>query len=150
MGSDRNKKSAGRINSWAKAIKGLGTEQQLLMLSKSLAQASKSNISFGFRAESDPYGDKWAPRASGETSKALLVDTGRLKRSWTSTVRSSGFKIRSAVEYAKHHQFGTRRMVARKMVPDSGALPPEWSREFNHMARRWQKRVLNKVKRMCK
>ncbi len=146
MGSDRNKKSAATVKNWAKAVEGMGTKQQLLMLSKALAQAAKSNISTGFRFETDPYGDKWKERADGSTDRQILTQTSELRRSWNSTVRPSGFRIKSAKSYAKHHQYGTRRMVARKMVPDNGNLPPEWSREFNHMARLWQKRVLRRVK----
>ncbi len=139
--------AAATVMRWADAIASLGASEDLLKLSKVLAQAAKSNIAFGFRSETDPYGDKWKDRADGSTDRQILTQTSELRRSWNSTVRPSGFRIKSAKSYAKHHQYGTRRMVARKMVPDNGNLPPEWSREFNHMARLWQKRVLRNVKR---
>jgi phage gpG-like protein len=136
------------VASWAKAIATLGSDKDLLQLSKALAQAAKSNIALGFRSETDPYGKQWEERANGDTSRSLLVKTGRLKRSWNQQVRPYGFKIRSAVDYAKHHQFGTKRgLPARRMVPSPGDLPREWAAEFNAMARKWQKRTMNRVKR---
>lgn len=143
--------AARKVMRWADAIASLGASEDLLKLSKALAQAAKAEISAGFRAEADPYGKPWKERESGDTSRALLVQTGRMKRSFTSQQRPritpAGFTIRSAVDYAKHHQRGTKKMAARKMVPDTGRLPESWAKEFDHMAKLWQRKVLRRARK---
>jgi len=98
------------------------------VISQNLAQEVLELIAEGFAQQRDPYGAGWRPKKRSD-GRSILVRQGRLRRSFTLTrVNSTGFRIGSSVSYGSYHQTGTRRMVARKMVPDDGRLPPSWER----------------------
>lgn len=83
-----------------------------------------------FRGSRDPYGRVWKPvRRRGKP----LIDTGRLRASATG-VRAEGAAVRVSipVEYASYHQFGTRRIAQRQIVPmaETGGLGPIWAKAF--------------------
>jgi phage virion morphogenesis protein len=79
----------------------------------------------GFDRQSDPSGRAWA-RLKVRRGR-ILQDTGRLKGGWHRTATTAAsVSVGPSVKYATYHQTGTRRMVARKMVPD-GELPRRWS-----------------------
>lgn len=79
----------------------------------------------GFRKQADPYGAKWAPRKSGGGG-AILVQTGAMRGSLHSSASGNTASVGYGTGYATYHQNGTSRMVARKLVPDRGKLPPAW------------------------
>lgn len=97
-----------------------------------VAEEAIDLVKEGFDKERDPYGAKWQPlkRRAGR----ILQDTGRLKASWhRRSVTATRAVIGSAAGYAKFHQFGTRRMPARRMVP-SGKLPGLWRKAIHEAA----------------
>lgn len=83
-----------------------------------------------FLTETDPEGKKWKPSAAGRRRRAkggtgTLFDTGRLYRSiQLSPIKNGSFNggemaqatVYTDVEYAKHHQFGTRRLPIRRFL----------------------------------
>lgn len=99
-----------------------------------LAEAARTEIVLGFSGGRDPYGNRWAPlkatrgrRVGGQP----LRDTGRLQNSFNVQRTETGITIRSGVSYAGYHQYGTRRIPVRAMVPARrDDLGPYWRRSF--------------------
>jgi phage gpG-like protein len=98
-----------------------------------------------FRQSRDPYGNPWKPvvRARGKDLRARarrlaagkpvksdkpLIDTGRLRASVVARADGSTVRVALPVEYASYHQYGTRRIARRQILPepDTGGLPPAW------------------------
>ena len=101
-------------------------------LNKNLSEAALTEIKLGFAEGVDPTGAAWAPlkRRPG----LPLRDTGRLGNSFRRTAcNAGGFTVTSGVGYGLYHQTGTRRMPARKMVPES-QLPDRYKAAFNEVA----------------
>lgn len=115
-------------------------------LAKRIGAAFVKQVGDEFRESRDPYGNAWAPvqrnrlrdrrararRASaGKPPKAdkPLIDTGRLRGSVVA--RSEGDEVRVAlpVSYASYHQYGTRTIKRRQILPesDTGGLGARWS-----------------------
>jgi phage gpG-like protein len=86
-----------------------------------------------FDKEQSPDGRKWRPTKAG--NRPILVRTGRLRGGFTVSRGALGFTIINRVGYAVYHQGGTRRMVARPMLPKQGRLPAGWQRSINGKAR---------------
>lgn len=86
----------------------------------------------GFERESDPYGAKWAGLKS--RSGRILQDTGGLRTSFhRKSLSDTETTVGAGKSYARYHQDGTKRMPARKMVPD-GDIPGEWRSRINEIA----------------
>lgn len=121
-------------------------------LAHRLAATSIKLLADEFRNSQSPYGDAWKPvsrnrkrdqRARGRRDKSgrylradkPLVDTGRLRAASTSSAAdvSSGSTVRISipVEYASYHQFGTKRIAQRQIVPDeANGLGSIWERAY--------------------
>ena len=85
-----------------------------------LAETVRKQTLTRFNTKMSPTGGAWAPRKSSSRSSRrggrLLVDTGRLRNSISSVVTGSTARIGTNVFYAKFHQEGTRKMVARPFL----------------------------------
>ena len=74
-----------------------------------------------FGAGGLPSGSKWMPQED-ITDPVLMVDSGKLLRSLTTLfgppndINATSAEFGTKVEYAKFHQYGTRRMPARKVL----------------------------------
>ena len=86
-----------------------------------------------FDKEQTPDGKKWKRTKAG--LRPILVRTGMLRGGFTVNRGALGFTIINRVGYAVYHQGGTRRMVARPMLPKQGRLPVGWQRTINGKAR---------------
>jgi len=93
------------------------------------AKETERLIADGFKNEKSPYGRKWPARKDPRSGSHPILDkSGRLKRSWSVKHEEPRILIRTTgVDYAKYHQSGTRRMPARRMIPE-GKLPPKWAK----------------------
>lgn len=120
----------------------------------SIGSAVRDMIDLGFRAESDPYGNRWAPLSEvtqerrrsgrGSGSNKILRDTGVLANSMTYQAAANSVEIGTGVEYAVTHQFGSSKgefgrtsrgapipwgdIPARPFLPEDD-LPMEWEGE---------------------
>ena len=101
-------------------------------ISRDLAEEVINLVREGWEGQHDPYGSAWAPKASPDGS-AILVRTAALRNSFNvQGADAAGFTVSAGVAYAGFHQGGTRRMPARKMVPD-GDIPDSWATRFGEV-----------------
>ena len=113
-----------------------------LLVATSLAEECLSLVSTTFRTETDPYGDKWAPKKRPDGRKVLSGRTSRLKNGWhRKHVDANEVVIAPAVAYAAPHQNpqrganGQLKRPRRMMVPDATrGLPPRWQTKLNEAA----------------
>lgn len=113
---------------------------------KVIGAAAYKLVADEFKESRAPDGAPWAPvqrnrkrdraargrrAASGRTVRGdkPLIDTGRLRGSLANHTAGSTVRLSLPVVYAPFHQFGTRRMVQRQILP-TGQLPPHWSSLF--------------------
>jgi phage gpG-like protein len=117
----------------------------LPLVARRVAAGFMKEVADEFRRSRDPYGNPWAPvnRSRGKDRRARarrlaagkpvkadkpLVDTGRLRGSVVARAVGTEVRIALPVEYASYHQYGTRRIKRRQILPeaDTGGLPPRW------------------------
>lgn len=96
-------------------------------IAKVCALAMEGLVLDGFDRSVDPYGTPWAEiQRDGQ----ILVDNGLLRQSVKSYAYGTDAGVTIGQEYASFHQEGTRRMPARKMVPDEGSPSRQWDDEI--------------------
>lgn len=98
------------------ALKSLENRQKLNdLILDSLAEDAIGLIKDGFRTQTDPYGEPWAPKKYPDGRMALSGETSRLKNGWKPSRRDSdSVTITPSVDYAHHHQSGTGIYGPRK------------------------------------
>ncbi len=123
-----------KLGNWAQKIQSVGGDRALKELSANLAEEALELVAQGFQDQADPAGRDWKQKKIDDGRSILVGRTARLRRGWHRKRASArGFTIGPAVDYAKYHQGGTSRMVARKMVPD-GTLPSKWKQALEGIA----------------
>jgi phage gpG-like protein len=121
-------------------------------IAKRLAASAMKLVADEFRDSKDPYGRGWLPvhrdrprdrraRASamrrGNWQRAMrpdkpLVDTGRMRSAVVAYADGTTVRVSIPVEYASFHQYGTRRIPQRQILPEesTGGLGPIWGEAF--------------------
>ena len=111
--------------------KDQGWDGELMRLERRLADPQRAlneiglqglrSVAQNFRAQGRPT--RWAPlrpvtrRRKGARKNKILVDSGRLRRSFTHEVSGSQVTVGTRTKYAAVHQFGARKgSLGRKMV----------------------------------
>lgn len=79
-----------------------------------------------FEARAAPDGNAWAPRVPPTGTWPLLERTGRMRKRYHVGATATGVRVENSQDYAKYHQTGTPRMVARPVLPTGDRLPTEW------------------------
>lgn len=86
-----------------------------------MGETARTQLVLGFRNGVNPYGEPWA-RLKRRKGKPLL-DTGRLRSSFSANATATGFGLWSKTSYAVHHQYGTngrRTASSRTQATDAG------------------------------
>lgn len=85
------------------------------LVATSLAEEAIGLIKDGFRTQTNPYGEPWAPKVFPDGRGVLSGKTSRLKSGWK-VVRQDAEEVRvsPSVEYARYHQQGTGIYGPRK------------------------------------
>jgi phage virion morphogenesis protein len=87
---------------------------------ESLGETMRGQTVKRFVTKTGPDGKGWAPWAASTARRrkggSLMVDTGRLRNSFSFKVTSPRLTLGSNVNYARYHQFGTKHMPARPML----------------------------------
>lgn len=86
-------------------IQALSKAKFRIDLNRLLGAEALKLVQMGFRNSVDPDGNAWAP-LKHRNGKPLL-DTGRLRSSFSAQSDWAGFTIGTNVSYAKFHQYGT-------------------------------------------
>ena len=96
------------------------------------AEAIKILIEDEFEAQSDPYGTKWKPLAPAtvrrKKSSIILIHTGGMLDSLSVVAKGDSIEISLDLP-AVHHQFGTKHMPARPILP-TDELPESWQNKI--------------------
>lgn len=100
------------------------------------APAITAELQREFARGTDPYGRKWRKLATGKPSH--LTESGRLRRG-TRAAPLPGKRagVRILLGHGRiglYHQTGTRKMPARKILPERG-MPSTWSAAINRAMR---------------
>ncbi len=152
-------------------VKKLASNDRQLALANVMGAAALTELQLGFRESRDPYGRAWAPlllRAGGKP----LLDTGRLRSSFSYQPRRSGFTIGTNFIGAGVHQHGatitpkrakflrfrgkihgrTRRTtdwifakqvtIPQRQMVPEGRLGARWSKVFQETASRFLSRIM--------
>lgn len=98
--------ASGNIKSMKRLAEALSSIDRIRsMVANSLADECLGLIAEGFRAERDPYGDKWKPKQRRDGRKTLSGPTNRLKTGWhRQSVSPDAIVIAPSVDYAAAHQ----------------------------------------------
>ncbi len=112
--------------------------QELMRKLPALAGAEVlMTVDENFRSQSF-FGDPWEPRKDGDTGRAILVKSGRLRRSFSLDVSRLQVIVRSDAPYAEIHNEGglvdnvaavpahTRRRFSTEEVSAPGARKPRY------------------------
>lgn len=110
-------------------IRDVGSLKNRLIVAA--ANEARSLVATEFRSATDPTGKPWAPlkrrrRGQQRRGKPLNGITGRFARSFVVLPSVHGFTVSTPREHARFHQSGTRKMVARQIVPSGGQLTDKW------------------------
>ncbi len=91
-----------------------------------IATTIYSDIKEKFVDEKDVNGKRFAPlkpstikqkQSENKIPYRILRDTGQLLNSLNYSISGNEIRIGYAVPYAKYHQFGTKKMAQRKILP---------------------------------
>lgn len=123
------------------------------LLAQRVVATLMKEVADEFRESRDPYGNPWAPvvrnrgrdrraragrqrRGLGARSDKPLIDTGRMRASVSARAEGSHVRISIPVSYASYHQYGTRTIQRRQILPEdrTGGLGPRWSRAVDREA----------------
>lgn len=125
----------GKIAELVKRLEVMASPAWRESLSRQLAEQALQLVDDGFKNETDPYGNRWAPT---QQPNQILQKTGDLRRGWgILAVTQNGFRIGDSVDYGIYQQ------RKRKMVPTSDrGLPDKWQREFDKVSIRFMKETM--------
>lgn len=122
-------------------VKSLATDDVRVRFANVMGAEALTQVQLGFRESRDPFGTSW-PALKRRIGKPLL-DTGRLRASFSYRPGVRGFEIGTNVQYAKFHQYGApKRRIPRRMMVPEGRLGPIWSKAFHDTAKRFFSRLL--------
>lgn len=99
--------------------------------SRGAAERINGLLAQEFAGSHSADGEGWAPllestvKRKGGDSRILIRSDETRDQTYARPLPGSGIEIVST-EAAQYHQTGTRHMVARPILPDTGELPPEW------------------------
>ena len=132
------------VNALIQRLERLGAAEVKAKITSKVRDVMHAECIRGFNEQRDPYGVAWQPRkplkgwaamAFGllQDNHPLLNKTGAMIRSLTARATSNGVVMR-IIGYAKFHQSGTSKMVARKIFPDPGRGLGLWSEPVHRAA----------------
>ena len=118
------------LDRWTRALGELASDKLRFEVADEMADATLGFVAQEFAEQRDPFGKPWKPKKRPDGRKILRGKTGRLIQFRKGSVNQSGYRVDAGADYFSFHQRGTKRMVARKMLPTGRRLPPRWQSEF--------------------
>lgn len=105
---------------------------------REVAPVIREFIEEEFHAGEDPNGSAWADLAASTRRKGRswppLTDTGNMAGSVEVESNSSNFITITVDAPAEYHQYGTRYMPQRQILPDESQLPEKWEQAVRDAA----------------
>lgn len=132
-----------RLDEIIAAADRLAEKRTIRELVGELGREALELVDEGFEQGRAPSGRRWEPPRF--RSGPPLQLTGRLRRSFVLRVTADGFEIVTSVPYAGPLQAGIRsrgRLVARRMLPDTGEITRRWERALRAHAVGWMDSVV--------
>lgn len=117
--------SDGGLDAFADRLE-LVSEEAPRALSEAMAEGIEKAIDAGFAAQSAPDGSPWEARKAPTGSWPILDRNGDMKDTRKATPDESGVDVTFALEPTIFHQHGTKKMVARPVLP-WGKAAPRWT-----------------------
>lgn len=118
-----------KLDRWQRQLGRIADPSTAFEIADGMADAALGLVAETFGRESDPFGTHWKAKKRPDGRAILRGETNRLVHWRKQFVNQHGYRIASKAPYAGFIQKGTKRMVARRMVP-SGRLPAKWASEF--------------------
>lgn len=119
------------LNAWIKRFNKLGDGDHIKALANDFAEKTLKLTDENFDKRQNPAGIRWRPRKK-KYPHPILEKTGKMRRSFR---KGQGATVYSTDAKAKYHQYGTKKMARRQMLPGA-KLPSRYSRAFTKLARR--------------
>lgn len=119
----------GKLARWERNLGRIADPGVAFQIADAMTDVALGLVAEEFGHEQDPFGNRWAPKKKDDGRPILRGETNRLVSWRKAFVNQHGYRIASKAPYAKYHQYGTRKMVARPMVPNR-RLPARWASEF--------------------
>lgn len=98
--------------------------------SRRIAERLSAELLSQFDRGVDPYGAPWKPLAKSTVIRkghsTILVDTHRMELETMALPRGGAGVELVSTEVAGFHQFGTKNMPARPVLPSRAELPLAW------------------------
>lgn len=106
----------GRIGALVSKVEALGGAELQRRVMERVAESARRSCLDGFEQQRDPYGMPWARRIDVKGTWPILNKTGSGPASVTAV--PSGDLVRMSIDGVfKFHQYGTSKMVARRVFP---------------------------------
>ena len=101
---------------------------------KAAAPKLAARVAEGFKGGFAPSGTSWAPLSPSTLSRGRsappLTDTGALSSTMRSLPGATQIVMSATAPYSSFHQFGTKNMPARPILPEGDALPQTWRQDL--------------------
>ena len=111
----------------------MSTPEFRQQLVQKLGDESKRQLDAEYAESRDPYGRAWTP--SKKPSGRTLIRTGVMRASaFLASVSAAGFRLAINVPYAVFHQYGTRSMPSRRLLPTTSGGLGVWRESLNRIA----------------
>lgn len=132
------------LNALIQKIERLAAGEVKQRIASKVADACHAQCVLGFQQQRDPYGVPWKARKKPKAEWALrfgfiddghriLDDSGDMIDSLTARA-TNGRIVMRILGYARFHQTGTYKMVARKIFPDVSVGLGTWSQPIQDAA----------------
>jgi phage gpG-like protein len=141
-----------KLDQLIRNLRKLGSSEWRRGLARNMGQAGLAQIEESFAGQKDPWDRPWKPSVRAEQAGGqILTKSARLRRSFTQTAQTNGFRVGTNVKYAAIHQYGgvirarakalrfrigkqhvtvkAVRMPARPFIPEP-ELSPRWEAAF--------------------
>lgn len=101
---------------------------------KEAAPKLAARVAAGFAGGFAPSGRAWAPLSPSTLSRGRsappLTDTGALSSTMRSLPGATQIVMSATAPYSSFHQFGTKHMPARPILPEGDELPETWRQDL--------------------
>lgn len=114
------------LSSFIEKLERLNTGSFIDGVRRQVAADGLKLINAGYRDSTDPYGNRW--HALKSSFRKPLVLTGAFRDTWVAYPTPTGVRFVSGVYYGAFHQYGTKTIPVRMVVPKTYlGLPKPWN-----------------------